>query len=90
MTPGTRGPPDRSHSTWGDAELSWAEMPLGVAVQGATAHGEAAAERDCRVYLATTSSWTRSKASLTTLRGGLDEVTHALVFRSSDFCSSLP
>ena len=45
---------------------------------------------DPGVYLATTSSWTRSKASLTALGRGLAEMTHALVFRSSDFCSSLP
>lgn len=45
---------------------------------------------DPGVYLATTSSWTRSRASLTALGRGLAVVTQALVFRSSDFCSSLP
>lgn len=46
--------------------------------------------REPGVYLATTSSWMRSRASLTTLERGLAEVTHTLVLRSSVFCSSLP
>lgn len=45
---------------------------------------------DPRVYLATTSSWTSFRASLTALGMGTAEVTHALVLRSSDFCSLLP
>lgn len=45
---------------------------------------------DPAVYLATTSSWTFSRASLTALGRGLAKVMHALVFRSADFCSLLP
>lgn len=39
---GTRGPPDRSRSTWVDAELSCVQVPHGQ--EGAAAHGDAAVE----------------------------------------------
>lgn len=87
---GTQGSPDRSRSTWVDAELSWVEVPHGTAEKGLQPMGMRQWRRDSGVYLATTSSWTRSRASLTALGRGLAEVVHALVLRSSDFCSSLP
>lgn len=85
---GTRGPPDRSRSTWVDAELSWVQVPHATAKKRLQPMGMW--RREPGVYLATTSSWMRSRASLTTLERGLAEVTHTLVLRSSVFCSSLP
>lgn len=90
MTLGTRESPDRSHSTWRDAKLSWAGVPAVWQSMGLQPTGRQQRMGDLGVYLATTSSWTRSKASLTTLERGLAKVTQALVFRSSDCCSSLP
>lgn len=90
MMTGTQGSPDRSRSTWVDPELSGVEVPHGTAKKGLQPMGMWQGRRDPGVYLATTSSWMHSRASLTSFETGLANVMHALVLRSSDFCSSLP